>query len=218
MMPVARSRASSALPVVPSIHFPLFEMCQGVLCALAFLCLATGINDADAIGEMLMLRLPLTTREEAIALFDQDELHDEKPIDAIVTHAYQMQDFYMHDDGGVPYIDAYNIIGTHRFHWLEMRTQAWTLRVELETPGNEHPRFRLYKLIWREEGQELLVETLAFDDLFKCGVPIVGAQVLAVVNRDDFLSFEHHVGRVHVRLQPKAIVPKEEIDRHLKRA
>lgn len=149
-----------------------------------------------------MKPLPLPTREEARALFDQEALYDEKPIDAIVTHHFQLHDFYLHDDGGILYIDASTIIGTHRFHWLELRTRAWALRVELEMPGDERPRVRRYKLIWREEGHDPLVETMAFDELFRCGVPMVGAQVLAVINREDFLAFEHRVGRVHVRLQP----------------
>jgi hypothetical protein len=156
-----------------------------------------------------MNRLPLPTRAEANALFDQGKLNDEKPFEVIVTRAYQLEDLYMHESGSFPYIDAHFILGAHRFQWLELRTRAWTMRVELDTPGDERPRFRLYKLMWMEEGQKPLAETMAFDDLFICGVPIVGVQVLAILNRDDFLSLEYQVGRVHMRLQPKVLASQE---------
>lgn len=136
--------------------------------------------------------------------FDYESFQDERPFDVTITRDLQLQDFYMHERGSDVYIDIHFIISGKCFRFLEIEMQDYTLRVEPLVAGDEKPRTRRYILTKISTSGTTTFQTMDFDELFLLGkLPIVGGQMLKLMNDDEFIRLEHRVGRTQVRITPK---------------
>jgi hypothetical protein len=147
--------------------------------------------------------LPIPTREEAIAQFEQEQFQDEKLFEIAITRTRQLQDFYEHEEGNPVYIDTAFVLGARRFHWIAWQMRDWSLRIELAEPDKTSARTHLYKLIWQEAASEPLTENLAFNELFTRRLPLTGLQVLALMNQEDFVSMQYAVGRIQLAIKSR---------------
>lgn len=133
-----------------------------------------------------------------------DSFRHTRPFTVTITRKYQLQDFYLSEQGNDVYVDVQSVLSALRFRWVEIQMRGWTLRVEPARVDDKQPGTRRFVFTRTEVGKEPQSETMEFGDLFSHGgVPLIGLQMLALMNQDDFVRLEHRVGRTQVRIVPK---------------